>query len=134
MDINNLFYHKKSLVFGFSLIVFISCDPYSHLIYYVENKTSDTLFLERSFYDNSNPKLILINKINYIKIPPNEGSLYFETNIVGCPSDKNLNNEILNRKFKLIKNKDTLDFIFNNKNKCEIKIDGQIGTYTRRIE
>lgn len=115
--------------------IFFSCgDPYSQLIYSIENNTADTLYIEKPFFDNSTEIMVTINKVNYIKIDPHSGALYFHDNKVGWPSEKELNNSSFNKKLKLIKGKDTLDFVFAIKDKCEINIDGQIGTYTRKIE
>jgi hypothetical protein len=115
-------------------ILFSCGDPYSQLIYNIENNSADTLYVEKPCCDDSNEPIVRINNVNYLKISPHSGILYFIDNKVGWPGEKELNNTNFNSRLKLIKAKDTLDFVFAIKDKCEINIDGQIATYTRKIE
>jgi hypothetical protein len=118
----------------FTQIIVFCGDPHSILIYSVINDSADTLYIEKPCCDDSEEPIVVIDQTNYYKIAPNSGIQYFEDDKVGWPGEKELNNRNLNDKLKLIKGKDTLDFVFALKGKCDIDINGQIGRYTRTIE
>lgn len=87
----------------------------------VNNKTADTLYLERLSKDLSENNLITINGKRFLIMPPNSNHIYLLDNVI--EDDDKPYEWPINTNLTLIKNKDTLDFIFNDKNQIITQTD-----------
>ncbi|MFN8116550.1 MAG: hypothetical protein U0W65_10580 [Bacteroidia bacterium] len=99
----------------------------------INNKTSDTLYIERLIKDISQDNLKTINGKCYFKFLPYSSQIYFWDNVIEV-QDKTYEWPV-NTKLTLIKNSETIDFVFNDTSLVTIQSD-QYGnmTITRTIK
>lgn len=131
-----LFHIPNNLLSFLILLItlsFYSCDPEAHLMDSVKNKTKDTLFIKSMDDDPSFIKTVLIDDTYYIKVLPDSTELIFHSMKVGFPGADDLYEIKQRDSIPLLRNNKIFKFVFAVKDKCEIKISGQVGDYVRII-
>ncbi len=98
----------------------------------IDNKTTDTIYIERLAGDIDQNNLAIINAKRFLILPPNSSYPYFWDKISES-KDKTYEWPV-NTNLTLIRNSDTLDFIFNDTSQITIQTDYYGGeTITRTI-
>lgn len=98
----------------------------------IDNKTLDTLYIERPINDDPWDKIVSINGEKFLMIPPNSYEVY---NIAIMERDESSKGKWPQDTVVLIRKSDTLKFVFNLEQKINIKTN-QYGdeTITRTID